>query len=289
MRPILKARLAIPSWYFYCLLQKHNISSSGAGLGAVDVSAVPTVEMLHLMSTPVVICRWPDTRMLNAQLRRLILQERESSRGGARTIERGWQSVHDAPLQWNDPAVATVVDRIKTMVRELVERTTPRATAGHLDGWDMTIWCNVNPPGGGHYSHAHTSRKSIWSGVYYVDVGEPDGDRPKGGRFILEDRSGMPKEVLSNADPYEREIAIEPEEGMMLLFSAWQYHRVEPFSGRGYRISIAFNMRHSGFVIPQYPGMAPSRPGWRRALANLPGMFYARKHFGRWFRWRPPN
>jgi uncharacterized protein (TIGR02466 family) len=214
---------------------------------------MPTSELLSLFPTPVLVRHWPDSDELNARLRELILRERQRSEGDARTVvETGWQSEHDAPIGWNDPSVSILLDRIKIMVQELVSRTTPQPQPDHLDNWTMTIWCNVNPPGGGHRGHQHYS-ETLWAGVYYVDVGETDGGRPKGGRLVFEDHSGVPKEILVNANPFEREVAIEPRAGMMLLFPGLLFHRVEPFTGVGYRLSMAFNLRHRGFVNPIYP------------------------------------
>ena len=42
------------------------------------------------------------------------------------------------------------------------------------------------------------------------------------------------------AEPETR--LIEPEEGLMLLFPSYMFHRTLPFSGSGERISIAFDV-----------------------------------------------
>ena len=46
--------------------------------------------------------------------------------------------------------------------------------------------------------------------------------------------------VSTRAEPETR--LIEPEEGLMLLFPSYMFHRTLPFTGPGERISIAFDV-----------------------------------------------
>jgi hypothetical protein len=48
----------------------------------------------------------------------------------------------------------------------------------------------------------------------------------------------------------------------MTIFPASQFHYVEPYRGRGYRISIAFNLWHPEFENLYYPDML-ERGWWR--------------------------
>jgi Putative 2OG-Fe(II) oxygenase len=137
------------------------------------------------------------------------------------------------------------------MVSRIVDTPQPE----HLQGWQVSAWANVNRHGDRNESHDHSGDEdTLWSGIYYVDPGE--GGAPTSGHTRLEDRSGVPKEVIRNPDPFEREHSITPEPGLMVLFPGRLWHRVEPFLGCGTRITVAFNLSHRGFVIPSYSGNA---------------------------------
>jgi uncharacterized protein (TIGR02466 family) len=156
---------------------------------------------------------------------------------------------------WPEPCVAELMGRIQASVREMVRRVVDAPQPEHLQGWRVSAWANVNRQGDRNESHDHSGDKdTLWSGIYYVDPGE--GGALASGHTWLEDRSGVPKEVIRNPDPFEREHSITPEPGLMVLFPGRLWHRVEPFLGGGARITVAFNLGHSGFVIPAYSGNA---------------------------------
>jgi Putative 2OG-Fe(II) oxygenase len=93
-------------------------------------------------------------------------------------------------------------------------------------------------------------------------IGELEADHSISGRTVFDDRSGVPKEIIRNTNLYEREISILPRAGMIVMFPARLYHYVEPYSGEGVRIPIAFNLWHSGFAVPLYEGMRDGSWWW---------------------------
>jgi hypothetical protein len=165
-----------------------------------------------------------------------------------------------------------MVGRIEYAVREAVRATVPGAGREHLDHWKIMAWCNVNARGAYNRPHYHDGYGNLWSGFYYVDTGRTPGHQDVGGCTKFQDRSGVAKEVLSNPDPYEREVTVHPKAGLMLLFPGRLYHYVEPYQGDDVRITIAFNLKHPGFVVPYYEGMKEQNWMWTnfRGLMIVP-------------------
>jgi uncharacterized protein (TIGR02466 family) len=210
-------------------------------------------ELVELFPMPLLKYRWPDSEALNRDLREVIISRMEEAAGKVTWLGSnvtGWHSPKDMAV-WPEPCVAELMGRIQAFVREMVSRVVDAPQPEHLLGWRLCAWANVNRHGERNASHDHSAEEdTLWSGVYYVDPGE--GGAPRSGHTWLEDRSGVPKEVIRNPDPFEREHSITPEPGLMVLFPGRLWHRVEPFLGGGARITVAFNLGHSGFVIPSY-------------------------------------
>ena len=202
---------------------------------------------------PLLKYRWPDSEALNRDLREVILSRMEKAAGKVTwwgSNIGGWHSPKDMAV-WPEPCVAQLMGRIHAFAREMVGRVVDAPQPEHLLGWRLCAWANVNRHGDRNESHDHSAEKdTLWSGIYYVDPGE--GGFPASGLTRFEDRSGVPKEILGNPDPFEREHSVTPEPGLMVLFPGKLWHRVEPFLGPGPRITVAFNLGHSGFVVPSY-------------------------------------
>lgn len=206
-------------------------------------------DLVLLYPTPVLSYVWPDSEELNAGIKRAVLDREARSPGGRVTSVGGWQSVYDF-TEWDYPAVRVLVERMHRITREMVRRTVPYAGRQHLEGWHLEAWANVNRRGAFNRPHNHTLRGNIWSGIYYVDPGDR---RPgSGGCTRLHDPSEVPKEIVTNPDPFEREKVIEPRAGLMVMFPGPLFHRVERYDGDASRITVAFNVAHPGFTIPRY-------------------------------------
>jgi uncharacterized protein (TIGR02466 family) len=92
-------------------------------------------------------------------------------------------------------------------------------------------WANVSRHGDFNRPHVHPG--VVWSGVFYVDIGDRDPQRRENGCIeFMDPRPG-------NLHGGKR--VVSPEAGQALLFPSWLCHYVNPFFGRGERISIAFN------------------------------------------------
>ena len=101
----------------------------------------------------------------------------------------------------------------------------------------ITAWGVILDEGAYQVPHIHPS---AWlSGVYYVALPPALGADDDGSAGWIE--FGRPYwDFRIRAEPETR--LIEPEEGLMLLFPSYMFHRTLPFSGTGERISIAFDV-----------------------------------------------
>ena len=130
--------------------------------------------------------------------------------------------------------VAQAVDRYRD--------ATPQ-DAGHPfltdipDRIKITAWGVILDEGAYQVPHIHPS---AWlSGVYYVALPPALGADDDGTAGWIE--FGRPYwDFRIRKEPETR--LIEPEEGLMLLFPSYMFHRTLPFSGPGERISIAFDV-----------------------------------------------
>lgn len=194
-------------------------------------------------ATPVVGYQWPDSEALNTGLSALILQ-REQSQAGAtsRSSVGGWQSGLDL-FAWGDEAIGGLKQRLESLLGPLLRSTMVDRPKSRID-YRVDGWANVLRQG--QYNTIHNHPGALWSGVYYVRVGQPDRDRPKCGDLeFVDPRSGA--NMVSPGDSVlDRGLRLRPSDGFMVLFPGWLQHFVHPYFGPGERITVAFNIVCSG-------------------------------------------
>ena len=103
--------------------------------------------------------------------------------------------------------------------------------------WRPTLWGTVLGPGGFQEPHNHPT--GVVSGVYYVQLpaAQDEGGDPQQGAIEF---GSPPDQIPLTKSPALRRI--RPEEGMLLLFPSYFWHRTIPCSGEKPRISIAFDV-----------------------------------------------
>lgn len=113
-------------------------------------------------------------------------------------------------------------------------------TAGYLHSRtdpDLVIsgaWSVRLASGGHHNDHIHPAGRV--SSAFYVEVPEGAAGQREGWlRF-----GGVELGGHANLSP---EFWVEPRPGRLVLFPSYVWHGTEPFSGSGYRLSIAFDAR----------------------------------------------
>ena len=231
----------------------------------------PEVIARDLFASPVLVCKWPNTEQLNAELRAAILKRYESTPSVVQSARHAWQSEHRMH-EWPEACVKEFASMLKVAAANMGAHLAPTAAQESLEDWKIvSCFANVNPPGGYSQPHNHIDTGAQLSGVYYVDIGECE---PKyAGRTIFQDFSGAARQMHNGQDPLSCEYAMVPTPGVACLFTATQMHYVEPYRGKGVRISIAFNMSHRDFGVHYYSEMRTPSWWWR----NFRGLMILRQ------------
>lgn len=109
------------------------------------------------------------------------------------------------------PALAPLLEWVERQARAVLQR----------DDLRFGFWFNEMGPGHRTSLHSHEEDDELLSAVYYLQVPAHSG------RLILWQD--------------ERSYAVEPQEGMLLMFPPEMPHEVEENRSQGTRLSIAFN------------------------------------------------
>lgn len=97
----------------------------------------------------------------------------------------------------------------------------------------LRAWATVLDPGG--YQDPHHHPGPVTSGVYYVQFPAAEGDAEQGAIEF-----GRPPEGLGLTAAIAPRL-VRPEEGLLVLFPSYFWHRTLPTRSRRQRISIAFD------------------------------------------------
>ncbi|MDC0033511.1 TIGR02466 family protein [Alphaproteobacteria bacterium] len=192
---------------------------------------------------------------LNARLRKIVLENERKDSGIRSSNVGGWHSQADF-LEWKLPEVGILAAEIMVAGRELTSTLVPPGEEGELEvTFQGGTWANVLRKGG--YNKIHNHPGALWSGCYYVSTGRPAPEPEFNGWIEFQDP--RPGNIHGGKE------RVKPVEGMLLLFPGWLNHYVNPFNGKGERISIAFNL-DAEFV----PSAVRSASSTARSTMHLP-------------------
>ena len=145
--------------------------------------------------------------------------------------------------------------RAETVAIELTRMVAAATEHERTFHFRTSAWANVLRNGG--YNSVHNHPNCMWSGVYYVDRGEPDPTPNENGKLeLLDPRGGINMMYIEN-NVLDGRYVIEPAPGLMLMFPSWLKHMVHPYYGKGERISVAFNVSVEEKPV-EAPGSAQS-------------------------------
>lgn len=209
-----------------------------------DISAKFRRRTTMTFATPLVTFPWPDSEDLNRELKAVILDAEKKSRGIVKSNMGGWHSELGI-FSWKEPCIETLRDRVYNAASEFTRNSIIRPKAKFTVNYRLDGWANIVRSGDYHSPHNHPN--NLWSGVYYVSIGEADADLSRNGHLELLDPRMGPNMVGIPDSLFEVRYSIPPKEGLMVLFPSWLVHHVHPFIGTGERISVAFNILPSGF------------------------------------------
>ncbi|WP_169747804.1 putative 2OG-Fe(II) oxygenase [Pseudonocardia acaciae] len=237
-------------------------------------------------TSPVFSHVWEDHAELNARLRQVVLDKMAVTPGLKKSNCGGWQSERDLQL-WGDPAIDELLDRMRAMLRSVVRETVVDPEEELLDGWDIEAWANVNQLGDDVAAHVHGGGVNMWAAVYYVDCGQSPDAISSGFTHFL-DMSGTPRPISRRAPETSgqtcapareaEDLRVEPLPGKMVVFPATLPHYVTAYQGNEKRITIALNLRHTGFVVTDFENhYSRRRTLWRNYRGPMLMMYEAKR------------
>ena len=190
---------------------------------------------------------YPDLGQFNDALARHVASHPSLSWAPPHNATRDGQHSGELVTEPSGPAVvlkARILDCIERYVASVAE-TDPAhlVVTSRPQATRMRMWGVIMHAGGHQIPHIHPA---AWlSGVYYPEV--PDfvsAEDPEHRGWIEFGRP--PEEDYPDVKPMPVE-AIRPEEGLLVIFPAWFYHRTIPFPADARRISVAFDL------VPEAP------------------------------------
>jgi uncharacterized protein (TIGR02466 family) len=196
-------------------------------------------EFTFAFSTIVLGRRFSDVAELNQALATKILAREAEGPGVSKSNVGGWHSANDF-LRWEGPEPGQLFQRIAGAVKDFaaVERKVDAATL------ELSVtaeaWANVSRAG--NYAKPHVHPNSNLSGVYYVDAGDVAAEDAHGGVIEFLDPRNRPSMFQTEGTLAFDGYRVRPESGMLLMFPAWLYHYVHPYTGTRPRICVAFNV-----------------------------------------------
>ena len=208
-----------------------NTQMRDTGAGGAARGCAPG-ELSNLFPTVLLRRRMPDAAIRNVRLREIVLEHEKTDAGVGHSNVGGWHSSADL-WDWPEPEMRALCDWVKLGAQDLTATVVPLQPGDDVNVMPYGgAWVNLLRDGG--YNKVHNHPGAVWSAVYYVAAGEPDPSVPGNGLFEFMDP--RPGNIHGGKE------IIRPEAGLLMVFPAWLYHYVNPYHGKGERISIAFNM-----------------------------------------------
>ena len=194
-----------------------------------------------IFATPLVIHDWPNSERLNVELEEIVRRSEAGNKEGygVRSNAGGWQSPGNL-ITWKEPAIDIFRQRIEKLVTNLLQETA--RDIGRDRSFQLLIdaWANINRKG--NYNVVHTHPNCMYSGVYYVQPGDPEKTIPYSGLLEILDPREAANYIQIRHSVFDAREFVENVPGRMLLWPSWLKHWVHPYEGEGERISIAFNV-----------------------------------------------
>ncbi len=228
------------------------------------------LEVTQAFPTLIGRLQLPDAEAMNRDLQALILAEEAKYSSLGRSNIGGWHSRPDF-LGRRDPAVSGLTTWLNWGLRQMIEASSGSNT--FHDPLSVFGWVTLCRAGAYHAPHSHPD--SAWSGVYYVDAGNPSPEQPLSGVLeFLDPRAGADA-VTAPGDPYGDPFRVWPQSGLLVIFPSWLYHWVHPYTGQTPRIAISFNAMPAAVAEVDAATQA-SQPNYAGMAARLNGLTSAR-------------
>lgn len=199
------------------------------------------MKVKTLFPTFLVEHTWPDSATLNRELKKVILRYNQQEKGIVRSNAGGYHSQTDLAV-WEFPCIKDLRQRVISMLpTTLMAHGCTKEQVGHFKLAGLGMWAMVNRDKEWGERHSHPG--CLFSGVYYVDDGNPSKRYEMNGWMEMEDpRIGANMMSGMGGLRFYGRTLVAPRPGYMCIFPSWLPHHVRPYFGRGTRISVAFNI-----------------------------------------------
>ncbi len=199
------------------------LAAAGAAMPALDDPALVAQAMLPAPPG------FADRAAFHAALMAEVLTDPglRADRAG-KTTRGGRQSGNLA--QRPGPALAALLAGLQPLIQEYLAGPASAWRPTAPQRWRLVLWATLLEPGGFQDPHNHPS--GVASGIYYVRT----PDRGGGGTLMLGAAPG--RFTGASALPQR---AIQPVEGLAVLFPSWLWHATRPTDGAAPRLSLAFD------------------------------------------------
>lgn len=187
--------------------------------------------------TPLLMRRYDDPDLDRRLLEYITVREAAETSVGMSNVG-GWHSGNDL-LEADDPAIGELGQRIWKAVKWMVTNV---SNGSHVAGRRMRISAWANVARNGSYNAIHNHTPAVFSGVYYVSAGDPAPEGSRDGLIeFVDPRPGAHGGPLPT-HAFHKQLILDPEPGMLLMFPGWLLHYVHPYRGATPRVSVAFNL-----------------------------------------------
>lgn len=194
-------------------------------------------ELEMLWPTPIAVRIFDDVKELNLHLEKTILEIQERDTGINKSNYKGWHSTGNL-FQNFPPELDQLYQMIMQFISDYVVELNPSKNQVLIE---LFAWANVLEEGG--YNNVHNHPNCHLSGVYYINPGEPDPDNLNSGLIGFSDPRAGAAMISNSYIDFGSSYEYKPEAGMLLMFPAYLLHWVHPFTGKGQRITVAFNAK----------------------------------------------
>ena len=207
-------------------------------------------SIVNMFAVPFAFGRYPEAARLNAALKSFIFAaERGGGAANPRPLTQRNAALFESHFNlFRDPDAG--IQELKVFCWDQL-----LAVIGRLNGYDRDTlhrlqiyndcWFHVTRRGG--YFGVHNHPNASWSGVYCVDPGRNDPDKPDSGLLsfvnpMIATAMHIDAGTAHMKLPYAPHVAnARLEAGDLVIFPSWVMHDVKAFEGAGERITIAFN------------------------------------------------
>ena len=199
---------------------------------------VALADGLHTaFPTPLLVRRYDDSDLNRRLLEHIATREAAETSAGMSNVG-GWHSGNDL-LDGDDPAIVELRKRVWKAVKWMVSNV---GTGSHVAGRQMRVSAWANVARNGSYNAIHNHTPAVFSGVYYASTGDPAPAGSRDGLIeFVDPRPGAHGGPLPT-HAFHKQLILDPEPGMLLMFPGWLLHYVHPYRGTTPRVSIAFNL-----------------------------------------------